>query len=312
MAPQSHIIELRPAYKLTNKAHAHLEPVRVTVPPYTAACIPYDWLLLDSAGEKSEQYELPFQSELEERAHEVLGFEADWVQSGHNQRVLLDSFFSAVRPEASLCFFYAKRTPLSESSGRVLIGAGRVLGIGHPLEFGRSSEGELDPLPWERMVEHSIRGDFSDEFLLPYQEALDHAAEDDDLDLEEVVAFAPDDHWSEFSYGSEHVSNDAAIASLVACSNVGPGPGAHALVERVGGEVGAPGPDHGSSLSVDRDSLKAFRSAGLFEDRPAHAFEHVYLAAQPVGESQLEDAVVDDGDRSYVGGQAVHCNGSIS
>lgn len=219
MAPQSHIIELRPAYKLTNKAHAHLELVRVTVPPYTAPCVPYNWLLLDSAGEKSEQYELPFQSELEERAHEVLGFKADWVQSGHNQRVLLDSFFSAVRPEASLCFFYAKRTPLSESSGRVLIGAGRVLGVGHPLEFGRSGEGELDPLPWERMVEHSIRGDFSDGFLLPYQEALDHAAEDDGLDLEEVVAFAPDDHWSEFSHGSEHVSNDAAIASLVACSN---------------------------------------------------------------------------------------------
>jgi len=117
MASQPHAIELRPAYKLTSEAHAHLEPVSVTVPPYSAPCVPYDWLLLDSAGEKGEQYELPIQIELEERAREILDFETAWVQSGHNQRALLDTFFSAVRPEASLCFFYAKRVPLTEEGG---------------------------------------------------------------------------------------------------------------------------------------------------------------------------------------------------
>jgi len=32
--------------------------------------------------------------------------ETDWVQERDNQLALLDTFFSAVRPEESLCFIY--------------------------------------------------------------------------------------------------------------------------------------------------------------------------------------------------------------
>jgi hypothetical protein len=280
MAPRPHAIELRPAYKLSNEAHAHLEPVQVTVPSYTAPCVPYDWLLLDRAGEKSEQYELPVRFELEEQARELLGFETEWVQNGHNQRTLLDTFFSAIRPESSLCFFYAKRVPLSEESGRVLIGAGRVLSVGDNLEFGRSGEGELDPIPWERMVEHSIRHDFSDGFLLPYHEALSRATEDADLNLEEIVAFAPTDHWAEFSYGSEHVSNDAAIASLVICSQAleradrllgGSSTRQQEWIDAQLGELWrmrGPAPGLGAALSafgIQNGTLVAYRLAPLLE-----------------------------------------------
>lgn len=281
MSTKSHVMELRPAYKQTNEAHAHLEPVNVTVPPYTAPCVPYDWLLLAGANEKTEQYELPFQFELEERAREILGFEADWVQDGHNQRALLDAFFAPIRPQASLCFFYAKRVPLSEEAGRVLIGAGWVMGVGGNLDYERSGEGELNPIPWERMVQHSIRGDFSDGFLLPYHEALERSQEDPELDLEELVAFAPDEHWNEFSYGSEHVSNDAAIASLVVCSQA-----LERAEQRIGGSRAAqrqwiddrlgelwrmrgPAPGLGAALSafgIDNGVLLAYRLAPLLQE----------------------------------------------
>jgi hypothetical protein len=44
---------------------------------------------------------------------------------------MLDTFFGALEPEGSLCIFYAKRTLLADDSRRVIIGVGRVKGIGH-------------------------------------------------------------------------------------------------------------------------------------------------------------------------------------
>ena len=61
--------------------------------------------------------------------------ETAWVQERENQLVLLDTFFSALRPEESLCFFYAKCTPLSEQTRRVIVGVGRVLSVGEPTEY---------------------------------------------------------------------------------------------------------------------------------------------------------------------------------
>ena len=69
------------------------------------------------------------------------------------------------------------------------------------------------------MVQHSVRPDFGSGFLLPYHDAMAAAAKDDTLDLEQFVAFAPDDAWLDFSYASERVSHDAAITSLVACEH---------------------------------------------------------------------------------------------
>ncbi|MDB4671138.1 AAA family ATPase, partial [Pirellulaceae bacterium] len=65
-------------------------------------------------------------------------------------------------------------------------------------------------------VTHSIRPDFADGFLLPYHEALEKSDEGRAFDPVEAVAFAPDDRFNEFSYGTEHVGNDAAISALLA------------------------------------------------------------------------------------------------
>ena len=84
------------------------------------------------------------------------------------------------------------------------------------------NEAPLRSLLWERLVQHSIRPDkaegFTDGFLLPYQQALEHAVTHSDFDPASVVAFAPADRQDEFSYVAEHVTHDGAIGALLSCT----------------------------------------------------------------------------------------------
>jgi len=68
------------------------------------------------------------------------------------------------------------------------------------------------------MIQHSIRPDFKDGFLLPYHAALKMAADNPDFDPERMAAFSPADRLIEFSHASQLVSHDGAIASLLACT----------------------------------------------------------------------------------------------
>ncbi|MFC1791511.1 AAA family ATPase, partial [Gemmatimonadota bacterium] len=127
---------------------------------------------------------------------------------------LLDGFKAHLRQDDSLCFFYAKHVPFVEGTGRILVGAGRIRDIGDLTEFKREGDGPRG-MVWERPVQHSIRPKESDGFLLPYHEILRLANEDPTLDSERFAAKAPDEHWDEFSYASELVTHDGAIASLL-------------------------------------------------------------------------------------------------
>ena len=152
-----------------------------------------------------------------------LGFKTQWVQDHLNQTALLDCFASHLKPERSLCFFYAKQVPFVEDSagGRILIGAGRVLHVGTVQEYDYTTkdlEDKLRSMLWERMIQHSIRPEFKDGFLLPYHAAIDKAAEDPEFDPAKIAAFSPADRLLEFSHASQLVSHDGAIASLLACA----------------------------------------------------------------------------------------------
>ena len=52
--------------------------------------------------------------------------------------------------------------------------------------------------------------------MLPYGELLALADEDDSLDINSCTAFAPDEYYEQYSYGSELLPQDGAIASLLA------------------------------------------------------------------------------------------------
>ena len=208
--------------------HGHLAPTRFVQPAYSAACVPFRWMLREKVEGSATDVEIGIAERLkigwvpdrepDIRNHQGKPVKTAWAQERENQLALLDTFFSALRPEESLCFFYAKRTPLSEQSRRVIVGVGRVLSVADATEYAyKVKNPPLRCMLWERNIGHSIRPGFADGFLFPYQEAL-ALTEREGVDPETFVAFAPDDQFDAYSYGSEHLTHDGAVASLVACA----------------------------------------------------------------------------------------------
>ena len=200
-------------------SHGHFKPTPLRHPPYSAAVVPFAWLLREAMESLGEEHELDVQADREPD----LGFKTQWVQEHLNQTALLDCFAGHLEPEQSLCFFYAKQVPFVEDAagGRILIGVGRVLHVGAAEEYAYTTKdlkGKLRSMLWERMVQHSIRPDFKDGFLLPYHAAIDRAAEDPEFDPARIAALSPADRLLEFSHASQLVSHDGAIASLLACA----------------------------------------------------------------------------------------------
>lgn len=209
-----------PYVELSEKTHGHFLPTTFEIPAYGAAAVPFSWMLRTGAEAKAEALQITgFDADREPRLD---WFESDdqtstWVQEHDNQRALLDTFFHALEPEESLCFFYCKRTPLTEDTRRVIVGVGRVKNVGAPIEYEytKGPRGRMRSSLWERSVYHSVRPGFEDGFVLPYQEILARAATDASIHPDEYVAFAPDELFESFSYGSELLDHDGAIAALL-------------------------------------------------------------------------------------------------
>ena len=210
---------VRHPYQATSDAYRHYRPTPVDVPPFSAEAVPFRWMRREDAAQLAANFDVVYRDEAEDAARQTMGFESAWVQDRENQFNLLEAFFSAVEPDRSLAFFYAKEVPHTEQRGRVLIGVGWVTRCGHGVEYDYepSAEHPTRSMIWERVVSHSIRpASFGGGFLLPYHAALERAAEDPDFDPEDVVVFAPDEAFEQFSYASEHLTHDQAIASLLA------------------------------------------------------------------------------------------------
>ena len=222
MAPFEYVREANHPYNRgPETSHGHFKPTALRHPPYSAPAVPFAWMLREAMEALGEEHALDVQAEREPD----LGFKTQWIQEHLNQKALLDCFASHLTPEHSLCFFYAKQVPFVEDSagGRILIGVGRVLHVGAAQEYAYTTKdlkGKLRSMLWERMVQHSIRPDFKDGFLLPYHAAIEKAAEDPDFDPAEIAAFSPTDRVLEFSHASQLVSHDGAIASLLACTEL--------------------------------------------------------------------------------------------
>ncbi len=105
---------------------------------------------------------------------------------------------------------------------------------------------------WERNVGHSIRPGFADGFLFPYQEAL-ALAEREGVAPETFVAFAPDEHFDAYSFGSELLTHDGAVASLVACA---------ATLHRIRGRI--EGPWDQALAWIDTHLNRLWKARGAF------------------------------------------------
>ncbi|WP_409328931.1 AAA family ATPase [Trujillonella humicola] len=190
------------------------------IPPFSADCVPFRWMLRDEAVAIADQYEIPYEGDLEAAVDAEANLKSPaWVQHATNQQALLDTFFSAIQPEKSLIFVYAKESPLAADPRRVLIGVGRVRSVGAIRPYEQSGDG-FGSVMWERAVGHTIRPNSTDGFLLPYHDLLRLANEDASIDLESCTVFVPDEFTDQFSYASEHVSHDAALSILLELDRV--------------------------------------------------------------------------------------------
>lgn len=196
--------------------HGHLKPTRVTFPSFSAAAVPYHWMLQGNAKEKTELYSLDFDEQREPQLEWAESRGGSWIQEQQNQKALLNCFFEHFEEETSLVFFYAKQVPFVEESGRVLAGVGRIKKI-IPSELYDGSNNRFGAAYWEHMIMHSIREDGKDGFLLPYHAGIEHQKENPDFDIADLAVIVPKDKMFEFSYAAEHVSSDSAIRVLLEC-----------------------------------------------------------------------------------------------
>lgn len=197
-------------------AHSHFTATTQHMPPHSLEVTPFRWVTREDSAAYAERWGINVDRGLEDRAEGLMDFSSAWIQDHRNQLALLDSFFSALEPRKSLVLLYAKDLPLVEQplpGERFLIGAGFVDEVRPVVEWEYSEPGELRSVMWERGVAHSIRPTFTDGFLLPYQ-ALLRDPKLQGADLEPFIARAPREHFDEFSYVSELVTEDGAIAAL--------------------------------------------------------------------------------------------------
>jgi ATP-dependent exoDNAse (exonuclease V) alpha subunit len=208
-----------PYSKNSNNDHfyGHYKQTTYCYPGYSFSIVPYNWMLKDpktNSSLKALDLQLSYEIEKEPK----LNFENSWVQQIDNQKALLDAFVSPIRPESSLVFIYAKNVPFVDTTSRILIGVGHISEIGNltEYEYDESLPKSFRSTLWERPVYHTIREDFKNGFLLPYNEFFELAEKNDSIHILDYIALAPS--FEEFSYGSEWVTNDSAIESLLILS----------------------------------------------------------------------------------------------
>src|SRR5215212_2455726 len=92
MAPFSYTrTVVQPYAAMGKESHAHFAATPYRHAPFSAACVPFRWMLRESAVEKVEQYAISgFLPDREARTDELLGWKTNWVQVKDNQLALLD------------------------------------------------------------------------------------------------------------------------------------------------------------------------------------------------------------------------------
>lgn len=279
MAPFEYVRKVHHPYSRNNNSlYEHFVESPFPHPAYSAAAVPYAWMLKDANGypAPAETHKVDFHPEYEPD----LEFESTWIQERRNQLAMLDTFFSAVEPEESLVFFYAKDTPLTDDPRRVIVGIGRVLKVGEHVEYSYRKNTPPDALRcvlWERNLHHSIRKEIGDGFLLPYHDLIEKAQKNPDLDLSGLVLHAPEEYWDAFSMGAEHVTHDQAITVLLSCA---------ALLGRI--EKAVPGDWHRARVWIDTQLNRIWRLRGAFPGLgsalTAFGLEHGTLIAHAISQ----------------------------
>jgi hypothetical protein len=218
MSQHGYSTEKTHPYSTNKNLKGNLEPTSVVMPGYAFEAVPFRWLNRELfEADIWPQWRTDYDSDAEDRVGNLLGFTPSWVMDGANQQAIIRSFFEQVSAGESLVFAYLKHSPFQEGSTRkLLVGAARVTEMTLPGMWRQRGNPPFDSSMWETAINHSLRPDMHDGILLPYQQLVGKL--EDGIVIDDALAWAPEGRESEFSYVTEHLSDDAAIESLVSLS----------------------------------------------------------------------------------------------
>jgi hypothetical protein len=214
MSPLGYTVLKQHPYHANRALRGKIHDTRVTLPGYAFEAVPFRWMNRGSLAQEIGHERVPlFNQAAEDAADAALNYSPPWVMDGENQRAIIDAFFSHVSPGDSLVFTYLKHSPFQEQrTDRLLVGAARVTRVTPPPMWDQSDDPPFRSSMWETIVEHSLRVGMTDGVLLPYQQLI--PLMDDGRDIDRALAWAPEGRAAEFSYVTEHLSDDAAIEAL--------------------------------------------------------------------------------------------------
>ncbi|MEV6981673.1 AAA family ATPase [Sphaerisporangium sp. NPDC051017] len=214
LSPRSYQLVSEHPYRYSAALKGRIQPTPLTVPAYGAHAVPYYWLLRKGIVDVLTDFDVDYDEGLEEKVDEALGFTPTWVIHGDNQRAVIKRFFDDVSPTESLVFFYVKHSPFDEAraGGPLLVGAARITEIQLPGPWKTEGRTAFPNHMWETTVLHSLRPDGTGGILLPVAELAERDARGQDV--AEALAWAPATGGREFSYVTEHIAHDTAIAAL--------------------------------------------------------------------------------------------------
>jgi AAA domain/UvrD-like helicase C-terminal domain len=219
MSPVGYSVTKSHPYAWT-KALQGLRPSPVIMPPYAFEAVPFRWLNRTSFNEEIGLSRVPdFDPTAEQAAIQAIGWkDAGWIMDGRNQKAVISEFFAPVAPGHSLVFTYLKHSPLQEQrTDRLIVGVARVTRVTLPTWWDSDGKQAFPSSMWETAVEHSLRPSMEDGVLLPYQALI--SLLDGGVDVGPALAWAPEGRFNEFSYVTEHLSDDAALEALGSVSS---------------------------------------------------------------------------------------------
>lgn len=203
-------------YSSTRKArdtHGHLLPTRIRMPAYSTLAVPFWWMLRNNQDAVDARTAEPLPPDDESP------FASPWVFGRARQEAIGELFFGRLRPRSSLVVFYTKSGhPLGEAINRLIVGIGRLDGVGPMLRYDVES-GNTYPL-WERSIQHSIRPAGTEGFLLPYHDYLAPTGDPQEdarrTELLTEIAVVPEAaSISAYSYAGELAAADTTLSTCV-------------------------------------------------------------------------------------------------
>jgi hypothetical protein len=216
MSPRPWVREFEHPYtgnKNCVQTHGDLKPRKLEVPAWSAISVPFNWML------RRRQKEIDAKMVTALPTDEQPPFPSPWAFGRERQEALVEHVYGHLTKGKSLVIFYTKEGhPLGDDLRRLIVGIGRIANVGKREHYDRKN-GKLGHPLWDRIIEHSIRPDGHDGFLLPYHDYLKPTGDADDdarraLLLREIVVTPPSSRIGDFSYGSELTDADVALSVL--------------------------------------------------------------------------------------------------